>query len=278
MRALDNPRTKVVIFLALTFVLSAISWVPILRSGDLAMGGGLYILATMWCPGVAAILTRLITQRNLRGMGWVPRTPRLLGLAYILPLLYALPVYALAWGAGIGGFEPNNWALEPGMAPAMGLLTIASFGALTGLVSATGEEIGWRGLLVPELAKLTSFRNTALISGGVWAAWHMPLMIGANYHGQGTPIAYSLACFAAMIVAFSFVMAWITLKSRSFWPAAVLHATHNLFVQNIFDGATIETAATNWWTSEFGAGMVLSIAVAAWLLMRFGGPVAARRA
>jgi uncharacterized protein len=267
---MDNPRTKVVVFIALTFALSAISWVPILQSRDLAMGGGLYIMATMWCPAVAAILTRLITQRNLRGMGWVPRTPGLLGLAYILPLLYALPVYAIAWGADLGGFDPSKWAVEPGMAPIVGLMFIASFGALTGLISATGEEIGWRGLLVPELAKLTGFKNVALISGGVWAAWHMPLMIGADYHGEGTPIFYSLACFAAMIVALSFVMAWITLRSRSLWPAALLHSTHNLFVQNIFDGATVETAATNWWTGEFGAGLAIAIALAAWLLIRFG--------
>jgi membrane protease YdiL (CAAX protease family) len=96
----------------------------------------------------------------------------------------------------------------------------------------------------------------------------MPLMIGANYHGEGTPIAYSLLCFAAMIVALSFVMAWITLKSRSFWPAALLHATHNLFVQAVFDGATIETESTNWWTGEFGAGLAITISVVAFVLLR----------
>jgi membrane protease YdiL (CAAX protease family) len=116
---------------------------------------------------------------------------------------------------------------------------------------------------------MTSFRNTALLSGGIWALWHMPLMILANYHGEGTPLAYSLACFAAMIVGLSFVMAWITLKSGSFWPAALLHATHNLFVQGVFDSATVETSQTNWWTSEFGAGLAIALAVAAIVLIRF---------
>jgi membrane protease YdiL (CAAX protease family) len=265
---MDNPKTKIAIFLALTFVLSALTWVPIIRAGDLGLGGGLYILTTMWCPGVAAVLTRLITQRDLRGMGWMPRAPGLLALAYILPLLYAAPVYLIAWGSGLGGFDPGKWVVEPGLTPLTGLLLIATLGALTGLLSATGEEIGWRGLLVPELAKITSFRNTALVSGVIWALWHMPLMIGANYHGEGTPIAYSLLCFAAMVVAMSFVMAWITLKSRSFWPAALLHSTHNLFVQAVFDGATIETPSTNWWTGEFGAGLVVTISIAAFVLVR----------
>lgn len=269
---MNNPKTKVLIFLALTFVLSAVTWIPMLRSGDLGMGGGLYILATMWCPGVAAIVTRLITQGNLREMGWVPRTLPLLGLAYILPLFYALPVYAAAWGIGLGQFDPTSWQVQPDASPLIGLLLILSMGVLTGLVSATGEEIGWRGLLVPELAKITSVRNTALLSGAIWAGWHMPLLIGANYRGEGTPIAYSLLCFTAMIVALSFVMAWLTLRSRSFWPAALLHATHNLFVQNIFDGATIEGPSANWLTGEFGAGLALTVAATAWLLVRSRRP------
>ena len=265
---MDNPKTKVGIFLALTFLLSAISWIPMLRSGDIGMGGGLYILATMWCPGAAAIITRLVTQKNLRGMGWVPRTPALLLLAYVLPLLYALPVYAIVWGLDLGGFDPSRWQLEPGMSPLGGLLLIGSMGALMGLISATGEEIGWRGLLVPELAKLTSLRNTALISGLVWAIWHMPLMIGANYRSEDTPLLYSLACFATMIVGLSFIMTWITVKSRSLWPAALLHATHNLFVQGVFDSATVKGTTTSWWTGEFGIGLALAMAIAAALLWR----------
>jgi membrane protease YdiL (CAAX protease family) len=268
---MDNPKTKIIIFLALTFILSAITWVPIIGAGDIMAGDGLYILATMWCPGVAAILTRLVTQKNVRGMGWIPRTPRLLGLAYILPIFYALPVYALAWGLGWGTLNPSQWSVTPEVSPAVGLMLIASIGALTGLISATGEEIGWRGLLVPELAKLTSFRNIALISGGVWAAWHMPLMIFTNYRGEGTPIVYSLACFAVMVIGLATIMAWLTLKSRSLWPAALLHATHNLFVQAVFDGATIEGPNANWLTGEFGIGLAITIAIAAWLLIRFGG-------
>ena len=265
---MDNPKSKIGIFLAITFALSALTWVPIVREGDLGAGGGLYILATMWCPGVAAILTRLVTQRNLRGMGWIPRRPGLLALAYVLPIFYALPVYAIGWVAGLGAFDPTKWAVGPELTPVTGLLMIGSVGALMGLVSATGEEIGWRGLLVPELAKVTGFRNVALISGTIWAAWHMPLMILADYRGEGTPLWYSLLCFAAMIVALSFIMAWITLKSKSFWPAALLHSTHNLFIQGVFDSATIEGPSAYWWTSEFGAGLAIAVSLVALLVVR----------
>lgn len=268
---MDNPRTKIGIFVALTLALTTIAVTPVVRSGDMNAGNGFYMLATMWSPGVAGILTRLLTQRSLRGMGWIPRTPRMLAVAYILPVAYALPVYLLSWTMGIGGFEPSRWSFEPGMSPAVGLLMAATVGAAMGMISATGEEIGWRGLLVPELGKLTNFRNVAIISGIIWTVFHLPGLLGANYRGQGTPLAYSLLCFSIMIVSLSFIMAWLTLKSASFWPAAVLHATHNLFVQAVFDGATVESSTTNWLTGEFGAGLAITTAITAWLLIRLGG-------
>lgn len=263
--AADNPRKTIAIFLIITFALSSVTWIPQIRAGKL---DPLWVTATMWCPGIAAILTKLITQGNLRGMGWKPTPPKLLGLAYILPFLYALPVYLLAWVTGFGTFDEGKWIVAPGLSPLVGVLIIASAGLVSSLISALGEEIGWRGLLVPELIKLTGFRNTVLISGGIWAAWHMPLLFAADYHGQGTPILYSVACFVAMVLAIGLVMAWITLKSGSLWPAAMLHAAHNLFVQGVFDSATVADDRTNYLTGEFGIGLVITIAMAAFLLLR----------
>ncbi len=263
--AADQPRKTIAIFLILTFALSAVTWIPQIRTGAIHP---IWVTATMWSPGIAAILTKLITQRNLRGMGWMPRPAKLLGLGYLLPILYALPVYLLAWTIGLGTFDEGQWIVAPGLSPPVGLLIIASAGLFSSLVSATGEEIGWRGLLVPELIKLTSFRKTVVISGGIWAAWHMPLLFASDYHGQGTPILYSMACFAAMVMAISVIMAWITLKSGSLWPAAMLHAAHNLFVQGVFDSATIADDRTSYLTGEFGIGLVVTIAIAAFLLVR----------
>lgn len=267
--AAGSPRRTIAIFLAITLALSAITWVPQISAGKIHP---LWILGTMWAPGIAAIATRLIVQRDLRGMGWKPRTAALLGFAYVLPLLYAFPVYALAWAGDLGTFDEGQWIVTAGIGPWTGLALILSAGLASSLISATGEEIGWRGLLVPELMKLTSFRNTALISGAVWAAWHMPLLLFADYRGQGTPLAYSLACFAAMIVALSFVMAWLTVKSGSLWPAAMLHAAHNLFVQNVFDLATVEDDRTNYLTGEFGIGLAAAVAIAAAILLRIAPP------
>lgn len=261
----DNPRKTIAIFLVLTLGLSAITWIPQIRAGAIHP---LWVAATMWSPGIAAILTMLITRRSPSCMGWKIRTTRLMGLAYILPILYALPVYALAWTAGWGVFNEGAWMPWPNASPWLGLAMLASIGVANSLITALGEEIGWRGLLVPELLKIASFRKTVLVSGLIWAAWHMPLLVAAGYHGQGTPILFSIACFTAMVLAISVIMAWITVKSGSLWPAAMLHASHNLFVQGVFDSATIEKDVGAYVTGEFGIGLVVTIAIAAALLLR----------
>jgi membrane protease YdiL (CAAX protease family) len=274
MTMLDTPRTKIALFLALTFGFSAYFYWRIIAIGMAGEGAGNLVLGLMWCPGIAAILTRLITQRNLAGQGWIPWPPGPLGLAFILPILYAAPVYGLAWASGIGGFNPDAWSaagesLGLGATPIAGLAVLATLGVAISLVSATGEEIGWRGLLVPELAKVTGFRDLALISGGIWAAWHMPILIFGGYNAGTTPFWFQIICFATMAVGLGTMLAWLRLKSGSLWPAALLHATHNLFVQGVFDAATVDRGRTYWLTGEFGLGLALmAVLMGLWAMRR----------
>jgi membrane protease YdiL (CAAX protease family) len=252
-------RRQLATYLGLTFALSAVFWWLIVAAGSLGARGGLYVFALMWCPGVSALVTRLAFQRDLRGEGWGWGETRWSALAYVLPLGYAGVAYGLVWLAGLGGVDlarfKTPWAV------------FFLLGTLQSLLSATGEELGWRGFLVPTLARTMSFRRTALLSGAVWAAWHMPLIFFADYNG-GTPGWYSALCFAVMVVSLGFPFAWLRLRSRSVWPAAILHATHNLFVQAFFDRVTVDTGPTKWLTSEFGAALALTVAVTAWLFWR----------
>jgi membrane protease YdiL (CAAX protease family) len=265
---MNRPLSKVALFLALTLALSTVGWSLSLRAGENSPNALLYVILTMCCPGLAAIATRLVTQRNLRGMGWKPGRPSFLALGYAIPIAYALPVYAIVWVSGIGRFDPAQWVAGRTVSPAIELLLQASVGVLFGLVGATGEELGWRGLLVPELRKLASFRNTSLISGLIWGAWHLPLIVGASYHGQGTPLWYNMACFMVAVVGMATILARLRLSSGSIWPCALMHASHNVFVQSVLDKATLPTPLSNWLTGEFGAGMVVSIWILVWLTWR----------
>ena len=259
-----SPQKKVSLSLCLTVFLSSLSYIPILRAGTIGVQGGLFVFTMMWSPGPAAILTQLIATRSLRGLGWRLGPARWLGIAYILPLIYASPVYAFTWLTGLGVFpNPTGIArLAEEYSSSSVASTVATFvlfsitiDMLFSMLSALGEEIGWRGLFVPELAKMTSFTKTALISGIIWAAWHMPAIFLADLNDSGTPNLYVAAMFAVLIISISFPFAWLTLKSRSLWPAVLLHATHNQFIMGIFDKLTANTKATPYITGEFGVGL-----------------------
>ena len=57
-----------------------------------------------------------------------------------------------------------------------------------------------------------------------------------DYNNGNIPC--SLLCFFVMVMAFTFAADAPCVKARSFWPAVVLHASHNVFVQSIFDPIT----------------------------------------
>jgi membrane protease YdiL (CAAX protease family) len=255
----QSTRPALTLFLALTFALSGLFYWLIIDAGSLGAKGGLYVLALMWSPGVSALVTRLVLQRNVRGQGWRLGSPRWLALAYLLPIVYAGVAYGVVWLTGLGAVDLSRFKT-----PAITFLLVGSFQSL---LSATGEELGWRGFLVPMLARTMSLGRTALVSGAIWATWHMPLIIFADYNA-GTATWYAALCFAFMVVTFSLPMAWLRLRSGSVWPAAILHASHNLFVQGFFDQVTVNTGPTLWLTTEFGAALAVTIGLTAWLFWR----------
>ncbi|MCE1254068.1 MAG: CPBP family intramembrane metalloprotease, partial [Anaerolineae bacterium] len=204
---------------------------------------------------------------------------------YLIPLIYCLVVYGLTWLSGLGLFPSSEFVDKLRLAyggsmpePVLILVYAAgagTLGVLGSLVSALGEEIGWRGLFVPELAKITSFQKTALISGAVWAAWHLPLILFADYNLSGAPKWYAALMFIVMVMGISFVFAWLRLKSGSLWTAALLHASHNLFVQGIFTPLTGTTSITPYIIDEFGVGLALAALVLAFIFWRKAGDLPA---
>jgi len=53
------------------------------------------------------------------------------------------------------------------------------------------------------------------------------------------------------------VFAWMRLKSGSLWTGAILHGSHNLYIQAIFTPLTRNTGKTAWYIDEFGAMLPL---------------------
>jgi membrane protease YdiL (CAAX protease family) len=242
-------------------------------------GKGLYVAGLMWCPAVAAIATAYIRRLDFNTLGLRWGGARYAILSYVTPLAYAAIAYALIWLFGFG-FFPDPGALAA-IAQKLGwtvtspiafvplyLLLIGTTQMISSLAHALGEEIGWRGLLTPLMVNRFGFTRGSLVVGVIWAAWHMPLLLFADYN-SGTPWWFSIPCFCALTIGLSVIMAWFRLVSSSVWPCAILHASHNLFIQGFFTPLTgSRGTSTAYVIDEFGVAVPLIIvlfAVGFWL-------------
>ncbi len=276
----DRSRVKlsIAVYLLLTFALSSFFYWKVIHAGSLTADHGLLVLGLMWCPGVSGLATRLAFQGNLRGHGFGWGKTKYEVWSYLIPLLYSSAVYLPLWFAG--GFNSNSelmtlFSSKMSQVPfavreLVYFLALATLGMIGSCITALGEELGWRGFLVPQLARITSFPVVGFVSGAIWASWHVPLIVWADYRGFG-PVWYSVTCFAVLVMGIAFLFAWMRLKSGSVWTAMLLHASHNLFVQSFYDAQTKRGHFADLWTTEFGAGLAIAGIVVAVLCFRRRG-------
>jgi membrane protease YdiL (CAAX protease family) len=267
-----GSKNAISVYLQLTLVSSATVWILIIWSGHVNMGYGLVLPVIMWCPAFAALLTSRLLGRDLSSLGWCWPQPKHLAAAYFVPLAYASVAYGAVWALHLGGWNSEfvSSVVEglglkglPAWASfTLAIICVATGGVIQNASMTLGEEIGWRGFLVPELAKRMSYTKTSLVSGLIWAAWHSPLLLFADYN-VGTNRWYALGCFSLTCISMSFMLAWLRLKSDSLWPPVLFHASHNVFFPIVFDNLTQNTGHTLLYTTVFGAAPACTSALLA---------------
>lgn len=235
----------------------------------------------MLSVGAATLVTCYLRKRSVAELGWQWCNWYDVRINYVLPFAIALVSYLLIWLLGFGDFynaefiasrkdayNLANWNDLSVFIFHFGLVGIISF--IVSLPSILGEELGWRGFLVPELAKLMSFKGVAITSGFVWALFHWPLIILGLYGNDVTPLLYQLGVFSLFITATGVVLAYFRLKTQSVWPAVVYHASSNIFIQKVFTPVTIATDNSPWYIDEFGVVMAVVASCAAVYFLRKG--------
>ncbi|QAY75842.1 CPBP family intramembrane glutamic endopeptidase [Sphingosinicella sp. BN140058] len=257
--AAGSGQRPIVPFLALVAAATVLLTLLLIRIGDpRGPAAMLLMLAIMWTPALAAFATRLRSARTLRGFGWGLGPACYLGIAYgVTFAIVAIPfLIAIAGGHGTVTMiwwpkAAGNWGLPA--TPLAGFLMLASVNVLFAMIAAVGEELGWRGYLVPALAVRHRLPAITAITWAVTLLYHLPAMIGADYRSATAPLWFSIACFAAMLLPLCAFMAWLRLRSGSVWPCVLAHGAHNSFAQEMWPSAVVPDALTPWLVGEFGA-------------------------
>lgn len=87
------------------------------------------------------------------------------------------------------------------------------------------EEIGWRGLLQPELEKRLSHFSTTFVVGIIWGLWHIPLWFIDGTNQQDINFLW----FFINALTLSFFIGSVRYISGSILLAILAHATINAF-------------------------------------------------
>ena len=243
-KALEKKR--LIIFLAFTIVIAWCVFMLIPLCG-FAYGQGssvIILAAAMFAPALSSILTRLITKEGFKNMYLRPNFKG--HMKYYL-LVYFGPTVLLVLSAALyfllfpSQFDPNLTVLEKAMAaksPAglsaqkllmLQFLQVLLIGPIINIIPTMGEELGWRGYLLPKMRNFLSDRAALVVTGAIWGLWHLPVIaMGHNYGTDylGFPILGILAMTVFCIV-LGIIEGYISIRLKSAIPAAMIHSTVN---------------------------------------------------
>ncbi|MFI1744094.1 CPBP family intramembrane glutamic endopeptidase [Thalassobellus sediminis] len=247
----------IILFLLILFTLSSLAYYAILKLNPTSI----YIGYLMLCPAIASFITLKIRNRTISSLPWNLKKFKYLKLAYFTPIAYTSISYILIWIFGFGDLINTNrilkWSKELNIDSTNQTIVIIvmiflllSVGVIKNLGSTLGEEIGWRGFFIFELRKVMPFKALSILSGIIWALWHYPLI--NLIYGKGELLLFHIVAFTIMIIGISVILAYYTFKSNSFWPAAVYHSIHNIYIQKVCTPMTIYNDNTTYWIDEYG--------------------------
>lgn len=225
-------------------------------------------LPLMLAPAAAALATRLLRREGFADVSFRLGGRKALGAVAIglaLPLLIGATAYGVAYATGLARLAPPELPLLPGAAGPLAhlaalLLLAATLGTLALLPGAAGEELGWRGYLLPRLIEAGA-RRPILLSGLIWGLWHLVPLFASGYAAGPQPLL-SAAGLLASAVSLGFILAWLRLDTGSIWAPVVAHAAWNAVINGGFDLATTGQDALLW-TGETGVLTALALALAA---------------
>ena len=235
---MNLTKKRLYIYLGLSFGMAWLIFLIFIFTGQTWTGSSPEMLSLvslgMLTPAIAHVITRKITNEGFRLTG---ENSMMLGidlkerkwvfflLAVILPVVYATLGDVVIWlmcPEAFGEAEVSSFVviIYPLLAIVQGV--VLSFAAL-------GEELGWRGYMMPKLIELVGMPKAIIIGGIIWGLWHAPLTCVGHNFGMDYPgfpyVGIVLMCL--FCTALGTVLLYVTIKTNSIWPAAFMHAVNN---------------------------------------------------
>ena len=237
------------IFLGITFLLTWTLEFALMANGGLGNSYAIVVLsAVMLMPALGVVATRLITREGFQNFGLKPYFKD--NVRYYLAAWFG-PALLIIFGAILyflifpAQFDPSmsqitaqyaaqGITLPDGSMTAIfisQLLLGIFLSPLLNIITTSGEEIGWRGYLLPKLMESYSPRVSIIISGVIWGLWHAPIIAMGHNYGTGYPTA-PWGGILAMVVFCLFIgsfFSFLAIRTKSFLPASIAHGSLNGF-------------------------------------------------
>lgn len=227
---------RLIIFLLLAF---GISWIPAIILNCVfgyhewfeTYKMPFFALIVLFGPALANVITRKLTHE-----GWDHSMLHLKlkgNIKYYLIAVFSVVAMGIAEsvlttiiygnadfsdiGGGMNGMQIiGNVLLTLSVVPLMAFNTF-------------GEEFGWRGYMNQKMEPLLGTAGTVVVGGIIWGLWHAELtVVGHNF---GTEYdGYPYLGILVMCIYCTFLgmgLMWLTKKTDSVYPAAIMHASVN---------------------------------------------------
>lgn len=218
----DSERKKTIGYIVIFSILvMGVTFTAPLLGGSLSKPGPGVILWGM-APMLVALLMRTVTH-DWSDAGFKPEIRKnvrwyiFIVLASSVMVVLLLLVGTMTSFASFSGFSliPYLKMVLPGLA--------------VFLITATFEEVGWRGYLVPKLASIGINTYLAYAIGAVvWATWHLPYLRELTWVSSvQEDVLASIPRLYLMFFAYSIFYNEIRLITGSVWAAVLFHSFVN---------------------------------------------------
>ena len=251
MRTRTQARRGLATYFAVVVPVSAALEWWIISHGGLRGPAGWLVLPLMYTPALGSIVARLAGREGISDISfrWGGRAgTRASVAAWLLPVAIGIVAYGVAVAAGLITFNPPVTRFANMESPALRLMALIGIaltaGTLGSCISAFGEELGWRGYMVPRLVE-AKVPAPDVVSGLVWCTWHVPLILWGGYAVGKYPLVSVLLFFLTIMPVALLYFRW-RMTSGSLWPTVIAHGAWNVVIQAVFDRSTSGAGGTLW--------------------------------